>query len=185
MSAFPWDVLITGASTLGASVGAVWLKSYYDNKAQGRLADQAAEAARSDRRREAYAGLVKTARLVLRAFRDVIAFTTDEFEDTAIRSTLTALETLPEDLNQTVAMVELLGSDAARSGAKDILDKARASQAVFVMIGRMGLYSKRAQPGKMPVLPTVLSDSDQATAQCDELSTAIDRFVETVRPSIT
>lgn len=171
MTAFPWTVLITGISTLGASLGAVWLKSRYDYKTQKEQAGEATTAARSDRQREAYADLLKTARLYLRATRDLVdANVAEEFDESgeytssAARAANKRLESLTEELNEAVAKVELLGSDEARSGAKDVYNKIRAIHTELV---------------------ADIFDSGLAKARMEELATAMEAFVDTVRPEIT
>lgn len=176
MTAFPWTVLITGVSTLGASLGAVWLKSSYDYKTQKEQTDEATTAGRTERQREAYADLLKTARLYLRANRDLAAFRDPEdFDETGNYTNPVAqvaaqqLVSLTEELNEAVAKVELLGSDEARSGAKDIYNKCRALWAVFAE----------------DELITHIFDSELAKTRGEELATALETFVDTVRPEIT
>ena len=62
MSTIVWTTLITAVSTVTASLGTVWIKGLIDNRAQALQAEQASAAAMSDRQRDAYTGLLRTAR---------------------------------------------------------------------------------------------------------------------------
>jgi hypothetical protein len=72
MTAIVWTTLITAVATATGSLGAVWLKGLYDDRAQARQAEQSRSAAREDQQRQAYGELVKTARLALRNFRQLL-----------------------------------------------------------------------------------------------------------------
>ena len=67
----PWTTLITVGAPVIASLGAVWIKGLYDDRAQARQADETRTAAQSDRRQQTYADLVKTSLLALRNFREL------------------------------------------------------------------------------------------------------------------
>jgi hypothetical protein len=57
VSAFPWDNLITGASTLAAALGAVGLKGRSDRKARVAEAEREDASAQAKRQSAAYGAL--------------------------------------------------------------------------------------------------------------------------------
>jgi hypothetical protein len=132
MSAFPWTTLITAGAPVIASLGAVWIKSRYDDRAQARQAAGTRAAAQTDRRREAYAELVKTARLALRNFRQLgFAYAADTPDIPAVTEAFTQTASLAADMNQAAAVAELVGSPGGRQRARAIYDKARACAGLF------------------------------------------------------
>ena len=72
MSTIVLTTLITAVATVSAALGAVWIKGHYDDRAQARQAVQNRATAREDQQRQAYGDLVRTARLALRNFRQLI-----------------------------------------------------------------------------------------------------------------
>lgn len=72
MSPIVWTTLITAVATVTGSLGAVWIKGHYDDRAQARQAEQARTAVQADRRGQAYAEVVKTARVALRNFSSAL-----------------------------------------------------------------------------------------------------------------
>ncbi len=118
MSGFPWDNLITAASTLTAGLGAVGLKSRSDRKDREAEAQREDAAARAERQRVAYQAVVANATEVLRNYRQVsgeIKILTSAYA--AIRA---RTDKLTGDLHQALAEAELAGSDEARVSAGNL-----------------------------------------------------------------
>jgi hypothetical protein len=61
VSTFPWDVLITAASTLTAALGSVGISNRYDRNARAVEAKRNDESSDADRQRAAYGALVTSA----------------------------------------------------------------------------------------------------------------------------
>jgi hypothetical protein len=103
MTAIVWTTLITAVATVTASLGAVWIKSSYDDRAQARQAEQTAAESATGRQREAYAGLVQTARFVhgvgLRIREEFEGLPADDIDHIADLAAL-----LVHDLTQAVAL---------------------------------------------------------------------------------
>ena len=136
MSAIVWTTLITAVATVTASLGAVWIKGHYDDRAQARQATGSRAAAREDQQRQAYGDLVTTARLALRNFRQLrTAYTADAPDIAALsetlNQTLNQTTSLAADINKAAALAELVGSPDARKHARAIYDKAKACAGHF------------------------------------------------------
>ena len=118
MSAFPWDNLITGASTLAAALGSVELKGRSDRKARAIEVEQEDASARAERQSAAYGALVVSATEMLRIYRRRHEFgywTTvppGQEADLHARGDVTS-----GDLFRAAAGVELAGSEDARKSA--------------------------------------------------------------------
>jgi hypothetical protein len=132
MSAFPWTTLITARAPVIASLGAVWIKGRYDDRAQARQAMQSRTATRENQQRQAYGDLVKTARLALRNFRQLnLAYAANTPDIPAVQQAFSQAASLAADVNQAVAAAELVGSPSGRKHARAIYDKAKACTGLF------------------------------------------------------
>jgi hypothetical protein len=188
MSAIVWTTLITAIATVTGSLGAVWIKIRYDDRAQARQAEQNSASAREDQQRQAYGELVKTARLALGRFRQLrLAYAADKPNVPAIIETLSQSASLAADLNQAAALAELVGSPGGRQHARIIYQKAAACADLFqghepilapasdTPLGQVLRPAISAAIGK-----TIPFDGRKAKVLCDELEAAIDQFIETV-----
>ena len=109
MSTIVLTTLITAVATVTASHGAVWIKSHYDDRAQGRQAEQNRETAGEEQHRQAYGELVKTARLALRNFRHLsLAYGAGTPDIPAVNDAISQTASVAADLNQAAALVELV-----------------------------------------------------------------------------
>jgi hypothetical protein len=180
--------LITATATVTGTLGAVWIKSHYDDRTQARQAEQARTAAQAGRRREAYAELVKTARLALRNFRQLrIAYMADAPDIPAVREAVSQAASLAADMNQAEAVAELVGSPDGRHRAAVIYRKARNCADLFQ---ERELVLAATEAGARKLLTRSLSDQriskqmlfdpGRAKVLCDELGAAIDEFIEAV-----
>ncbi len=101
MTTVVWTTLITAVATVTASLGAIWLKGRYDDRAQARQAADARAAAREDQQRQAYGDLVTTARLALRNFRQLrIAYTAAAPDIPAVKDALSQTDSLAAEMNK-------------------------------------------------------------------------------------
>jgi hypothetical protein len=194
MSAIVWTTLITAVATISASLGAVWIKSHYDDRAQARQAQQNRSIAREDQQRQAYGDLVKTARLELRNFRQLgLAYVADTPDIPAVNEAISQAASLAADMNQAAALVELVGSPGVRKQARAIDDKAGACAVYFqfrelflaatanttvgkLIAGAIPLRFRKELPSDArELLPF---DAEKAGALCNGLEAAIDQFIE-------
>jgi hypothetical protein len=175
MNTVIWTTLFTVAGTLGG----VLLTGVFADRTQARQDEdakrrdeQASAAAVSDRQRDAYAGLLGTARYWLSAALEI----QQEFEGLPRDTKIDRSRILVQDLTQAVARVELVGTDAARSGAEAIYKKAMAAGLVFAHY--VGLRAEAKKTGSH-VLPNVGSLS--ASEAIRDLEAEIQSFLECVR----
>lgn len=84
---------------------------------------------------------------------------------------------LVQDLAQAVALVELIGSDKARSGAREIY---KASMSIGQMYAQW--LSQLARKGSGSLVADF--DSDAAKERTDALGAAIRTFLDSVRPEL-
>jgi hypothetical protein len=178
MSTIVWTTLITAVATVTGSLGAIWLKGLYDDKTQARQAEdagrrdeQASAAAISDRQRDAYAGLLGTARYWLSAALEI----QQEFEGLPKDTKIDRSRILVQELTQAVARVELVGTDAARSGAETVYNKAIAAGLVFAHYA--GLRAEAKKTGSH--IPEF--DNPGASEAIGALEAEIQSFLECVR----
>jgi hypothetical protein len=127
MSAIVWTTLITATATVTGSLGGIWLKGLLDDRAQGRQAEESRSAGREDQQRQAYAELVKAARLALRNFRQLLLLhETGGLNSPDTGDTFNQAIGLAADMSQADAMAELVGSPVGRQNARAVYDKASA-----------------------------------------------------------
>lgn len=192
MSTIVWTTLITAVATVTGSLGAIWLKGLYDDRAQAWQAEQSRSAAREDQQRQAYGELVKTARLALRNFRQLLLFyETDMLSIKAAEDAANQADGLAGDMSQADAIAELVGSPAGRQYARAVYDKARACFDFF--LSREFLVAPAQNPGAGEVLGdappartevATASQAGKSKALCDELAVAIDQFIEAVNAEL-
>jgi hypothetical protein len=188
MSVFPWITLITAGAPVIASLGAVWIKGRYDDRAQARQAEHNRSGAREDQQQQAYGELVMTARLALRNFRQLrLAYMADTSDIPAVNEAFSQAASLAADMNRAAALAELVGSPGGRQHARAIYDKARACADVFQCHELILAAVPNTITGKLigPALPEGFSkaipfDAARAKGLCDELEAAIDQFIEAV-----
>ena len=178
MNAIVWTTLITGLATVSGSLGAVWIKTHYDERAQARQARETADQNAAGRQRDAYAGLLQTARFVhgvaLRLREEFEGLPSDDIDHLADRA-----EPLIHDLTQAVALVELIGSDDAPS-------QARAIYYAAMEVGRFYSQSARALTtarNKRGMQPPEF-DSYGVSVRLHALSAAMESFTKCVRPEL-
>jgi hypothetical protein len=178
MNAIVWTTLITAVATVSASLGAVWIKGHYDDRAQARQAEQTATENATGRQRDAYAGLLQTARFVhgvaLRLREEFEGLPTDDIDHLADRAA-----PLVHDLTQAVALVELIGSDEARSQALAVYYAAMEVGRFFSQSAR-ALTTARNHPGT----PVPEFDLPGASDRFHALSAAMESFAKCVRPEL-
>jgi hypothetical protein len=179
MNAIVLTTLITAVATVSGSLGAVWIKSHYDEQAQARQARETADENAIGRQRDAYAGLLQTARFVhgvaLRLREEFEGLPSDDIDHLADRA-----EPLIHDLTQAVALVELIGSGDAPSQARTIYYAA-------MEVGRFYSESARARTAARnnnPENPGPDFDKDGASDKLRALSAAMESFTKCVRPKL-
>lgn len=177
--AFSWDNLISAAAGvvggIGGGVGTTWLRGRYDDRRDRR----ATAATQADRRRDAYADLVKTARLALRNFRQLrLAYAASTPDTPEVTEAFTRAGGLAEDLNRAAAVAEILGSDNARTQARAVYDHAKACGDFYQTYSITLAEVQRNLGTKIPVAEF---DAGKAAKLCDDLADAIDAFAEAVR----
>lgn len=188
MSAFPRTTLITAGAPVIASLGAVWIKGRYDDRAQARQAGQNRSVARENEQWQAYGELVKTTRLVLRNFRQLrLAYMANTPDIPAVKEAFSQTTSLTADMNQAAALAELVGSPDGRQHARAIYEKARACADVVQSHELIIAGIPNTVAGKLlgPGIPGGISkaipfDAGRAKGLCDELEAAIDQFIEAV-----
>jgi hypothetical protein len=192
MSDIVWTTLITAVATVTASLGAVWIKGHYDDRAEARQAEESRSAARQDQQRQAYGDLVKTARLALRNFRQLLlAYMADTPDIPAVKEAFSQTAGLAADMNQAAAVAELVGSPGGRRHARAIYDKARDCANLF----QARELFLAAAPNRIPgmrygafipggIAKAIPFDADDAKVRCDELEAAIDQFIEAVNSEL-
>ena len=188
MSTTVWTTLITAVATVTAALGAVWIKGHYDDRTQVRQAQESRSAARQDQQRQAYGDLVKTARLALRNFRQLLlAYATDTPDIPAVKEAFNQTAALAADMNQAAAVAELVGSPSGRRHAKAIYDKARSCADLFQTREFILAAAPNSIPGRLygnfipgGIAKTIPFDADDARIRCDELEAAIAVDVVTV-----
>lgn len=186
MSTIVWTTLITAAATVTGSLGGIWIKARYDNQAQARQAEQSRAAARIDQQRQAYGELVKTARLALRNFRQLnLAYAAKTPDIPAVQEAFSQTASLAAEMNQAVAVAELVGSPEGRKHARAIYDKARTCADLFQSHELYSAAVADSPLGKAfaPIFPGgmekwVSFNAAEAASVCDELAAAIDEFIE-------
>ena len=186
MSAIVWTALITAGATVTASLGTVWIKAHYDDRAQARQAKQNRAAAREDQQRQAYGQLVKTARLSLRNFRQLnLAYAAKTPDIPQVQEAFSQTASLAADMNQAAALAELVGSPSGRKYARAIYDKAKACAGLFQGHELYSAALADSPIGKTfgPIFPGGMEkwvpfDWAKAETLCEELATAIDEFIE-------
>lgn len=192
MIAIMWTTLITAGATVSAALGAVWIKGHYDERAQARQAEQNRTTAREDQQRQAYGELVKTARLALRNFRQlVLAYAANTPDIPAVNEAFSQAASLAADMNQAAALAELVGSPGARKQARAIYDKARACANHFQIRELLLAAVPNTPAGKLfaGAYPEGFGkafrfDAKKAEALCNELEAAIDDFIEAVNTEL-
>jgi hypothetical protein len=192
MSPIVWTTLITAVATVTAALGAVWIKGHYDDRGQARQAMQARMAAQDDQCRQAYAELVKTARLALRNFRQLeLAYAANTPDIPAVQEAFSQASSMAAAMNQAAALAELVGSPRGRQHARDIYDRARACADLFQIRELLLAALPNTAVGKMfgGLFPegfgkAIPFDAKKASALTDELATAIDQFIEAVHTEL-
>jgi hypothetical protein len=192
MSTIVWTTLITAVATLAGSLGGIWLKGIFDDKAQARQAEQSRSAAREDQQRQAYGELVATARLALRNFRQLrIAYTAGAPDIQAVKDALSQTDSLAAEMNKATALAELVGSPGGRKHAREIYDKAKACADLFQGHDLTLAAAPSTIIGKLlgPAIPggigkAIPFDAGKAKVLCDELAVAIDQFIDAVNTDL-
>jgi hypothetical protein len=189
-----WTTLITAVATVSGSLGGVWIKGHYDDRTQARQAEQNRATAREDQQRQAYGDLVKTARLALRNFRQLLAvYRADAPNIPAVDEAFSQTASLSADLNQAAALAELSGSPSGRQNARAIYDKARTCAEVFQGMALVHAAHPPTDPVTGKLLGAVtpggtgkarVFHNATVTALCDELEASIDQFIETVNAEL-
>jgi hypothetical protein len=160
--AFPWDNLITAVSTLAAALGGVGLMERGARKERKAEAIRRDELARSERRRVAYADLVTTAGDVLLYFQQRVHARMDMIVGVEVNAERgLSGEESGKQLERTISIVQLVGSNAARIAARAVHD-------ATVVVSRLFTTSKL--------------DRKAADAAFEAMFNAIDGFLDAVRP---
>jgi hypothetical protein len=169
MNTVVWTTLITAVAALGG----VLFTAVFAYVTQARQAARASAAAVLVRQRDAYAGLLGTARYWKSAAQEI----QQEFEGLPKDLKIDRSRILVQDLTQAVARVELVGTAAARSGAEAIYDK---SIAIGLMYAH---FESQRPPARGHRRPRVLStsDRDRASGAIKNLEAEIQSFLELVR----
>jgi hypothetical protein len=194
MTAIVWTTLITAVATVSAALGAVWIKGYYDDRAQARQAEENRTIAREDQERQAYGELLKTARLALRNFRQLhVAYLADAPNIPAVEEAFSQTASLAADMNQAAALAELVGSPSGRQHARAIYDKARACADMFqgyeLFLAAVPFTDPVTGKRLGPVYPggtgkARVFDEAKVNALSAELEAAIDQFIEAVNTEL-
>jgi hypothetical protein len=170
--------LITAGAPTVAALGAVGLGSRYTTRRDERRAEQAREEAQAAQRRDAYAGLVTAASALLRVHRQLrTAYALNRSGDPDMEPFRARLDADSGELGRAVAVVMLVGSDAAREGAKAIADRARESSEIFSC---RAIALMQAGPRRERRLPAF--DTAAAERAHDQLDEAVEAFIDAVRP---
>ncbi len=177
--AFPWDNLISAAAGvvggLGGGLGSVWLKSRYD----GKQARQARIDARADAVDASYARLVVTARFIAQSMGQIriwLAGAPDRMPDSVILPAIERSDHMVNQLNETVAVVQLTGSEAARVAAGKLIDAARDATAV---IQERSQVMNQSSPAERASLADF--DSKKAEGLIAAFQASISDFISAVR----
>jgi hypothetical protein len=188
MNTVVWTTLITATATVTASLGAVWIKSHFDDRTQARQTKQNRATAREEQQRQAYGELVKTARLALRNFYQLcMAYRADAPNIPAVEQAFSQTASLAADLNQAAALAELAGTPNGRQHARTIYDKARECAELFQAQELVFAANPPTDPatGKLlgPVNPggtgkRRLFAEPNINRLIAEIETAIDQFIE-------
>jgi hypothetical protein len=179
MTAIVWTTLITAAAAVTGSLGAVWIKGHFDDRTEVRKAKETSVAEVSGRRREAYAQLLTTARKALEQarLREATFNNTGRVDDAFILS--------PDDLAQVVALAELLGSPQSHPRVRAIYDKATALYQSYFQLAMPSAAPHPGTPAETVSGPSrPRSDSGTPLPSTSELETAINSFVDSVRPEL-
>jgi hypothetical protein len=179
--AFPWDNLIAAGAGLigglGGGLGSVALRARYDRSD----AQQARQDSHVDAQRNLYARLVVTARLAARNLRVLYSAEPGTHGDDLVLNVFQRTDILADELNQAVALVQLLGSEQARTQAELVITKAQDIGAVYqarshlIMSLPAGERARRLEK----------FDSAAMDDRIDELHAAINDFIAAVRPEFT
>jgi hypothetical protein len=176
MNTVIWTTLFTVAGTLGG----VLITAIFNDRSLARQAEenkrrdeQASAAAVSDRQRDAYFGLLGTARYWKSAAQEI----QQEFSEGLPKDlNIDRSRILVQDLTQAVARVELVGTDAARSGAEAIYDK---SIAIGILYAKF--ESRRSEAKDKPGSPIPEFDSQGASEAIGKLEAEIKSFLKLAR----
>jgi len=175
MNAIVWTTLITAVATVSASLGAVWIKSHYDEREQARQAEDTAADNATDRKRKAYEGLAQQARFVLsvamRVREELKGLPSDDLDHIADLA-----NPLVQGLTEAVALVELTGSHHAGKDALAIWHKAMAVGHFLAQQRIHYLDAKRKDPETVPDF-----DDSGATEKLNDLDAAIESFTHRAR----
>jgi hypothetical protein len=179
MSTVVWTTLITAAATVAAALGAVWTRGHFDDRAEARKAREASLAEVSERRRNAYASLLTTAREFLTEARRRQA----SIETTGDPRSADFAES--RDLVADVTSAELLGSARAHPYIRAINETALDFIDFYWRIyGSPEPDAQTPDPAEIPVGLPLAVDSATAAAKALALEEAINSFVEAVRPEL-
>jgi len=178
-----WATVIAalGGSFIGAmaTLGGGWVKGHYDVEREQRQAERTSSDASTERRRQAYAHLVATARAVLRNQRQLQhAYVLDQSADPEVREVSNHGSELIDALTEAVALIEIVGPATARAGAAMIFDTAKATGDIFVA---RSLELMAAQRRKRRASKLSDFDVDAVATSTAELSGAIDAFINEAR----
>lgn len=168
MSTVVWTTLIAAAATVAASLGAVWTKGHFDDRADARKARETSLSEVSDRRRNAYAELLADAREVLAWARF-----TQTVSDTTGRVGTSEPPKSAADLPGDAASAELLGSARAHPYVRAVDEKA---------MELLDFYWRTSSSPEPDLVGSF--DSAMATAKAFMLEEAINAFVDAVRPEL-
>jgi hypothetical protein len=182
VSSFPWNSFFISVGPLVGALGGVWIKGRQDASREQRQAQRIRQDASEDRRRGTYADFVTAAQLLLRNQRQLghaFATRTDTrhewIQDVFVRG-----NRFQDDLNKATVAVELLGSTEARRMADAVIEAVKAcSNIITAYSGEIYAHQSRAAAS--------VSDfpSDDLDAAMDEANTAVDAFIDAVRPELS
>lgn len=109
----------------------------------------------------------------------------------AVKEALSQTASLAADMNQSVAIAELVGSSDGRRHARAVYDKARACADLFqkreLVLAATETAGRRLLGGWIPdqrISRQMLFDHGRAKVLCDELGAAIDEFIEAVNTEL-
>lgn len=178
-----WATIVAalGGGLFGAlaALGGGWVKGHYDIKAEQLRAVRASTDADMERRRQAYAQLVASARAVLRNQRQLRhVYASDQSADPEAREVGNRGSELIDALTEAVSLAEIVGSVTAQAGAAAIFDSARATGDMYVARS-LELAAAQRQKRRPSALPAF--DADAVDTNTAELDGAIDAFINEVR----
>jgi hypothetical protein len=177
--AFDWGNLTAAAAGVIGALGGAGITGLLANRREDAAAYRALDAAETDRKREAYAELLVTARAALRGFRQLsIAYWADAPDIPQVNDVISQASALASELSHAAAIAELIGSADTRQSAREIYAKARKCADMYqswaIGVAMVPNEQARAQ-----------FDIAKAQKRCDELEAAINTFADIAHGEIT